>query len=77
LHAIDDSELTLNHLLDSKEGIDWYTQNEPHTYGGKNYFNATSGHMVFHTDPNSISHRILARKVRRLEQNAASRNSPS
>jgi hypothetical protein len=77
LHAIDDSELTLNHLLDSKEGIDWYTQNEPHTYGGKNYLNATSGHMVFHTDPNSISHRILARKVRRLEQNAASRNSPS
>lgn len=77
LHAIDDSELTLNHLLDSKEGIDWYTQNEPHRHGGKNYLNATSGHMVFHTDPNSISHRILARKVRRLEQNAASRSNPS
>jgi uncharacterized protein (TIGR02996 family) len=77
LHAIDDSELTLNHLLDSKEGIDWYTENEPHRHGGKHYLNATSGHMVFHTDPNSISHRILARKVRRLEQNAASRSSPS
>jgi len=77
LHAIDDSELTLNHLLDSKEGMDWYTQNEPHRHGGKNYLNATSGHMVFHTDPNSISHRILARKVRRLEQNAASRSNPS
>lgn len=77
LHAVDDDDLTLNHLLDSKEGIDWYTRNEPHKNGGKYYPNATSGYMQFHTDPSSDSHRILARKTRRLEQNAASRKNPS
>lgn len=77
LHAIDDDDLTLNHLLDSKEGMDWYTQNEPHRHGGKYYPNATSGFMSFHTNPDSISHRILARKTRRLEQNAAARSNPA
>jgi hypothetical protein len=77
LHAIDDDDLTLNHLLDSKEGMDWYTQNEPHRHGGKYYPNATSGFMSFHTNPDSISHRILARKTRRLEQNAAARSNPT
>ena len=77
LHSVDDDDLTLNHLLDSKEGMDWYTQHEPHKNGGKYYPNVTDGHMEFDTNPNSISHRILARKTRRLEQNAASQRKPS
>jgi hypothetical protein len=76
LHAKDDSELTLNHLLDSKEGMDWYTHGDPYHAGGIYYPHVASGSMVFHTHPDSASHRILGRKTGRLEKNAASRNKP-
>lgn len=71
LESKDDGELTLNDLLDSSDGISWYSHSEPHPSGGKNYPRVRSGSMIFYTNPSSVSHRILNRKTRRLESNAA------
>lgn len=78
LASEDDDMLSLNDLLMSKEGQEWYSKWIPASGGARRYVNVTSGPMKFMTHPDSKSHRLLGQTTRRIEANAASgKNNPN